>query len=191
MQRRWQDGCRNLALVGSRLGVRYILYPRGFLTQPVGCVKRLSTFALNSLPRRAGNGEEEQATPAKETAERRAPPRSYPSCRAANGICGRSRCRSNASACRTSLSRAAPGSTSRQVAHIPGRAAVPGRFDPAGARPLLSLRPAADRDHGRPHVRPADRRIDRASQPAAGLIQSRALPGFADTLSFVTVRGIS
>jgi hypothetical protein len=52
LQRRWQDGCRNLALVGSRLGVRYMLYPRGFLTQPVGPVKRLSTFALNSLPRR-------------------------------------------------------------------------------------------------------------------------------------------
>jgi hypothetical protein len=51
LQRRWQDGCRNLALVGSRLGVRYILYPRGFLTQPVGPVKRLSTFTLNSMPR--------------------------------------------------------------------------------------------------------------------------------------------
>jgi len=177
LQRRWQDGCRNLALVGSRLGVRYILYPRGFLTQPIGCVKRLSTFALNSLPRRAGHGEEEQATPAKETAARRAPPRSHPSCRAADGTHGRSRGRSNPSAWATSHSGGPPGSTSSQVAHIPCPAAVPGRLDPAGARPLLSLRSAADRDHCRPHVRPADRRIDRASQPAAGLIGSPAFPG--------------
>lgn len=176
MQRRWQDGCRNLALVGSRLGVRYMLYPRGFLTQPVGGVKRLSTFALNSLPRRAGHGEEEQATPAKEAAARWTSAGSHRSCHAAGGICGRFRCRRNASPRAASNSRAAPRSTSSQGAHIPCRAPLPGRFDPAGARPLLSLRSAADRDNCRPHVRPADRRIDRASQPAAGLIQSRAFP---------------
>src|SRR5438552_1703789 len=47
-----QHGCRSLALVGSRLRVRYILYPGPFVPQPIGRVKRLSTFALNCHPRR-------------------------------------------------------------------------------------------------------------------------------------------
>lgn len=38
---------QDLALVGSRLRVRYILYPAQFVPQPIGRVKRLSTSALN------------------------------------------------------------------------------------------------------------------------------------------------
>jgi hypothetical protein len=172
LQRRWQDGCRNLALVGSRLGVRYMLYPGGFLTQRVGCVKRLSTFALNSLPRSPDHGEEEQATPAKKAAAGQTPlRRSQPFRNAAHQSDGRSGCRRYASAFAfafafagrapdRTITTASAGSKCEDVA---GRPSAPGCLDPTGARPLLSLRPAADRDHGRPDVRAADRRIDRAA----------------------------
>jgi hypothetical protein len=39
---------QDLALVGSRLRVRNILYPAQFVPQPLGRVKRFSTAALNS-----------------------------------------------------------------------------------------------------------------------------------------------
>jgi hypothetical protein len=171
LQRRWQDGCRNLALVGSRLGVRYMLYPGGFLTQRVGCVKRLSTFALNSLPRSQGHGEEEQAIPAKEAAAGRPPLRPHLFRNAAHQSNGRSACRrcAFAFACACACACGAPdptiptASAGSRCEDVAGRPPAPGRLDPTGARSLLSRRPAADRNHGRPDVRAADRRIDRAA----------------------------
>ena len=44
---------QDLALVGSRLRVRYMLYPAQVVPQPIGRVKRLSTTALNSHPQAA------------------------------------------------------------------------------------------------------------------------------------------
>jgi len=59
LQRRWQDGCRDLALVGSQLRVPYMLYPGEFVPQPVERVKRFSTFALNSTRLRNPDGAKE------------------------------------------------------------------------------------------------------------------------------------
>jgi hypothetical protein len=178
LQRRWQDGCRNLALVGSRLGVRYILYPRGFLTQPVGCVKRFSTFAVNS-PRISDDGKEEQAT-AVEKAPARWPtgpsqPTSLPPRKPrGSGLGG------GGAACTPRCHARPSNPTACSQARGPGCSPGPGCPDPARPRALLSLRSSPHRHHCGPDVCLADRRIDRPSQPPARLAKrlgrSRGLP---------------
>src|SRR2546427_5760481 len=75
-------------------GTRYMLYPGEFVPQPVGRVKRFSTFAVNSTRLRNADGAKEQTQPAQEAPARivwrwaGGPPRRHPTDHAAGAARG-------------------------------------------------------------------------------------------------------
>src|SRR5438132_177505 len=155
-------------------GTRYMLYPGEFVPQPVGRVKRFSTFALNSTRLKHPDGAKEQTQPAQETPARIVrrwagePPRRHPTGRAVAARRGWS----DRFARPTRNSRHLPPSSA--ATHHPrspdGRpAAGAGRRDPARPGALLPIGPAADRAHGRADVRAIDRRVDRLARFAPGV----------------------
>jgi len=159
-------------------GTRYMLYPAEFVPQPVGRVKRFSTFAVNSTRLSYPDGAKEQTQPAQKAPTRIVRRRaSRPSCRhPAGGAIDTRRGwtdRRCGAACHLRHSRPSAATTrdprssgSRPLAHS-------GRRDPARSGALLPLGPAPDRDHGRLHVAAADRGVDRAARFAPGVTFSR------------------
>jgi len=159
-------------------GTRYMLYPGEFVPQPVGRVKRFSTFALNSTRLKHPDGAKEQTQPAQEAPARivrrwaGGPPRRYPTGRAVAARRGWSDrfgrpAHHPRHVCPSTAATRHPGSPD-------GRAAAgAGRCYPARTGALLPIGPAADRDHGRADVRVADRRVDRLARFAPGVTFSR------------------
>jgi hypothetical protein len=163
-------------------GTPYMLYPGEFVPQPIGRVKRFSTFAVNSTRLENPDGAKEQTQPAQKAPARivRRGTSSPPSWHSTDGAIG------TVGACggRTGRLRrptrdlwhahpsAAPPREPRSAGS--GTAAHPGRGHPSRSGALLPVRPPADRDHGRPHVRSPDRGVDRAARFAPGVIFSRS-----------------
>jgi len=159
-------------------GTRYILYPGEFVPQPVGRVKRFSTFAVNSTRPSYPDGAKEQTQPAQKAPARIVRRRASRSSRrhpAVGAVIPRRGWsdRRGRPACQLRHSRPAAAST-RDPWSPGGRpVAQPGRRDPARSGAILPPGSAADRDHGRLDVGPADRGVDRVARFAPGVTFSR------------------
>ena len=159
-------------------GTRYILYPGEFVPQPIGRVKRFSTFAVNSTRLENPDGAKKQTQPAPKAPARIARRwKARPPSRHSTGAAGRAGRGWSANRPRSAreLWHAHASTPPPRQPWSPGSRAVArsGRRDPSRSGALLPVRPAANRDHGRPHVRPTDRGVDRAPRVAPGVIFSR------------------
>jgi hypothetical protein len=167
---------QDLALVGSRLRVRYILYPAQVVPQPIGRVKRLSTGALNCHPR-GRHGTEEQAIAASQAAARigsrcsGGPPGRDATLGAGPGDAGqRSEPVGRRAGARPPGPATAPAESRAPVCRA---ASGRGRRHPPGSSPVLPIGPAPDCRDRRFDVRAPDGRLDRPARFAPGVSLGR------------------
>jgi hypothetical protein len=174
LQRRWQDGCRNLALVGSRLGVHPKCCTRGDFYHSMLVLS--SAFPRNRqsgsvIPRSSplasfawrvkltpDHVQKEQA-PASQASARSGSAESYAARWRPRGWIA---VRPGRSARSESAGSGGPGQppdrTSSRPAGFSAPPPSPSRYS-AGSSPVLQGRSAAHRDHGRTDARPPDRRL--------------------------------
>ncbi len=179
MQRRWQDGCRIWPLLARGFGHTLYVVPGGVCTTACWTCQALIHVRDKLHSAYAPHVPKEQTLAAEE-----APTRiiRWWACRPPGGDAACCR-----AAARPAAGTAGPGPTysgRRPGAHYAatpagsprpatGRSAAgAGCHHPDGAGSLFPFGPAADRHHGRLHVRDPDRRLDRAAQFAPGVTSS-------------------